>query len=68
MSSAFWAKAAKMEVVVVPILAPSVSGYILSIDIIPIPTNGVRAEVKMELDWTRKVRPVPITIAAYPVK
>ena len=57
-----------MAVVVVPMLAPRVKGYIRSIVITPIPTNGVRADVKTELDCTRIVIPVPIKMAIYPVK
>ena len=38
------AKAAKMAVVVVPMLAPSVSGYALSMDITPIPGGGVKIQ------------------------
>ena len=32
----------------------------------PMPTNGVSAEVKTELDWTQKVRTAPIMILKYP--
>lgn len=38
-----------IPVVVVPILAPNVRGYIRSKDITPIPARGVRADVKIEL-------------------
>lgn len=62
------AKAARIEVVVVPMLAPRVIGYILSRPITPTPTKGVRADVKIELDCTRKVNPVPTRIATYPVR
>lgn len=63
MASSLCAKAAKMAVVVVPILAPSVSGYILSMATTPMPTSGVRADVNTELDCTKIVRPVPIRMA-----
>lgn len=43
------AMAARIPVPVVPMLAPSVNGNILSSLIIPIPTNGVNAEVNTEL-------------------
>ena len=42
-------KAAKIAVMVVPKFAPSVSGYIRSTVIRPIPTNGVNADVNTEL-------------------
>jgi hypothetical protein len=57
------AKLANIPVAVVPIFDPKVNGYILSMLSTPIPTNGVRVDVKMELDWTRTVRPAPIKIA-----
>ena len=41
--------AAKIPVIVVPILLPRVSGKMRSIDTIPIPTRGTRVEVKTEL-------------------
>ena len=67
-ASVLWASAAKIAVVVVPIFAPNVNGYILSIDTTPMPTNGVIADVNTELDCTRMVKPVPIRMAKYPVK
>jgi hypothetical protein len=51
-------------VVVVPILEPNVNGYILSRDITPMPANGVRAEVNIELLWTKIVRTHPTRIDA----
>lgn len=51
------ANAARIPVSVVPILAPSVSGNILSIDNIPTPTSGVRVEVKTELLCITMVTP-----------
>ena len=60
--------AAKSPVAVVPMLDPRVIGYTLSIRIIPIPTKGVKAEVKTELLWTSMVIPAPTQIAIYPVK
>ena len=72
---AFWrslvlsfAIAAIIPVVVVPMFAPSVSGYIRSMLTTPTPTRGVMADVKIELDWTKIVRPMPMTMAMYPVK
>lgn len=62
------ARAAIRPVAVVPMLAPRVSGYIRSRDMIPIPTRGVIADVKMELLWTKKVQIAPVMIARYPVK
>ena len=52
-SSPSCASAASTEVNVVPILDPSVSGYILSIVITPIPQSGVNALVNILDDWTR---------------
>ena len=46
--SASAANAANIPVVVVPIFAPKVRGYILSILIIPTPTKGVNVEVKID--------------------
>lgn len=62
------ANAASSPVAVVPILAPRVNGYIRSSEMIPMPTRGVIAEVKMELLWTRKVHKAPARMAIYPVK
>ena len=45
------AKAAKMAVVVVPMLAPSVSGYALSMDITPIPVG-----MKTQSPWHQPQR------------
>ena len=45
------AKAAKMAVVVVPMLAPSVSGYALSTDITPIPGG-----MKIQSPWHQPQR------------
>jgi len=44
------ARAAKSDVVVVPILDPRVKGYTHSIETTPTPTKGVRVDVKTELD------------------
>jgi len=44
------AKDASKEVVVVPMLEPNVNGYTRSTVKTPNPTNGVKAEVKTELD------------------
>lgn len=52
-----------IEVTVVPILDPSVSGYILSTVRTPMPTSGVRAEVNILEDCTSIVRIAPIKIA-----
>ena len=57
-----------MDVAVVPMFEPNVSGYILSMDTTPIPTSGVIADVKTELDWTRIVIPAPMRMATYPVR
>ena len=46
-----------------PMFDPNVSGYVLSIVITPIPTNGVRVDVKIELLWTRIVMAAPKRIA-----
>ena len=51
----------------VPILAPNVSGYILSRVITPTPTKGVKAEVNILDDCTIIVHTAPISIARYPV-
>ena len=53
---------------VVPILAPRVRGYILSIVTTPTPTNGVSADVKMLEEFSNMVNIAPINMAAYPVK
>ena len=53
------ARAARSEVVVVPMFDPNVSGYIRFKLTTPMPTRGVNVEVKTELDWTRKVRRAP---------
>lgn len=50
-------------VVVVPMLDPSVNGYIRSRDITPMPAKGVSADVNMELLWTRIVIIQPTRIA-----
>ena len=57
------ARAARMAVKVVPMLAPSVSGYMRSRCRIPTPTSGVRADVKTELLCTNIVKPAPINMA-----
>lgn len=57
------ANAARRAVVVVPMLDPRVSGYTRSIEMTPMPTSGVRVEVKTELDWTIKVIPAPTASA-----
>ena len=57
------AKAASRPVVVVPIFDPRVSGYILFKLITPIPTSGVKVEVKTELLWTRNVSAAPTIMA-----
>eukprot|EP00795_Rhopilema_esculentum_P014041 gene14041-biopygen3917 len=44
-------------------LKKSVNGYIRSTLTTPTPTNGVSAEVKMELDWTKNVNTAPKTMA-----
>lgn len=67
MESASWASDASMAVKVVPMLEPSVRGYILSIVMTPTPTRGVRADVNMLDDWTRMVNNAPISMARYPV-
>jgi len=58
-----WEKAARIPVAVVPMLDPSVSGYILSTVRTPIPTRGVIEDVKMELDCTSTVKIAPIKMA-----
>jgi hypothetical protein len=35
---------------------------------IPVPTNGVRVEVKTEDDWTRNVMIAPMASAMYLIK
>lgn len=62
------AMAASRPVAVVPMLEPRVNGYIRSRVMTPTPTSGVRAEVKTELLWTKKVMPAPTRMAAYPVR
>ncbi|KAK2717522.1 hypothetical protein QYM36_006341, partial [Artemia franciscana] len=61
------ANAAIKDVVVVPMFEPRVSGYTRSTVITPTPTRGVRADVKTEDDWTRKVKNAPTINARYPV-
>ena len=60
-------KDAKSPVKVVPMLAPRVKGSICSRRIAPIPTKGVRAEVVMDEDCTKRVIPQPMRIARYPL-
>jgi len=62
------ASAARRPVPVVPMLEPRVSGYMRSILIMPIPTSGVRAEVKTELLCTSTVMRAPASMATYPVR
>lgn len=62
------ASAASIPVVVVPMLEPIDKGYIRSMLTTPMPTKGVKVEVKMELDWSNIVNPIPIKMAMYPVK
>ena len=62
------ANAARIPVKVVPILLPKVSGKILSKSTNPKPTNGIKLEVKTELDWTSIVNKHPTNKAIYPVK
>ena len=57
------ASEAKIAVTVVPMFAPSVSGYILLMCSTPTPTSGVMAEVKMELLCTSMVSPAPMKMA-----
>lgn len=57
------ARAANTPVAVVPMLAPRVNGKARSRDTTPTPIRGVRADVKMELDWTNIVNPAPTKIA-----
>lgn len=52
-----------MAVKVVPMLAPRVNGYIRSKCKIPTPTNGVRADVKIDDDCTNMVNAAPRQIA-----
>lgn len=59
MDSASCASADKIPVIVVPILEPRVRGYIRSSSITPMPTSGVKVEVKIELLCTRMVKPAP---------
>ena len=58
---------AMIPVKVVPIFAPNVNGSICSSWITFIPTRGVNADVVMDELWTRRVIPVPMTIARYPL-
>ena len=60
--------AASMLVAVVPMLAPRVRGKTRSMWMTPIPTRGVKVDVKMELLCTKNVTPAPIKMAKYPVK
>ncbi len=53
------ASAANTLVNVVPTLAPRVKGYILSSERTPIPTSGVKAEVKTDDDWSSMVSRAP---------
>ena len=53
--------------VLIPKLDPRVSGYTLSTEMTPIPTNGVRVAVKTEEDCTRNVKMAPANMATYPV-
>lgn len=57
------ARAARRPVVVVPILEPSVRGYMRSREMTPMPAKGVRADVKMELLCTRMVMMQPMKMA-----
>ncbi|CAG0922127.1 unnamed protein product [Notodromas monacha] len=57
------ARAARTAVDVVPTLEPRHRGYMRSRVTRPMPANGVRAEVKTELDWTRKVMMAPNAMA-----
>lgn len=57
------AAAAIRLVLVVPMFAPKVMGNILLTDSTPMPTNGVSAEVVIELDWTAIVTSTPTIIA-----
>ena len=50
---------AKIPVTVVPMFEPSVNGNTRSIVTKPIPTNGVKVDVKTELDWTIIVKMQP---------
>lgn len=62
------ASAANRPVAVVPMLEPKVSGYMRSSLISPMPTIGVNVDVKMELLWTRIVKPAPTRRDRYPAK
>lgn len=57
------ANAAIMAVVVVPMLAPSVSGYALSMVITPMPIRGVIVDVNTELLCTMNVMAAPTRMA-----
>lgn len=52
--------AAKIPVIVVPILLPSIKGKTLSSETAPRPTNGVNNEVKTELLCIKSVKTAPI--------
>ena len=54
-----------IPVAVVPMLEPSVSGYILSKWMTPTPTRGVMADVKIDELCTRIVIPAPSRMATY---
>jgi hypothetical protein len=53
------ARAAKMPVIVVPILEPSISGNTLSRLIRPILTRGTNELVNTDELWTKMVKPQP---------
>ena len=52
--------AANIPVIVVPMLDPKIRGKTRSIETRPMPTNGVRVDVKTELLWMITVRAAPI--------
>ena len=61
------ANEARIAVVVVPMLAPIVSGNTASTVRMPAATSGISKEVVIELDWTKMVKISPAKIASTPL-